>query len=111
VRSPETYYGLKIAVKGDIDDIYGPGVFTIERGDLRLGNLSRATDKELLVILPVALRAAIPAGQIEKGQDVELVGVLHRGITPDMDDLTDLDEDDIDFDEDPVLMVEEIVFD
>jgi hypothetical protein len=111
VRNPEPFYGLKISVKGDIDDIYGPGAFTIERSNPSLNELSRATDKELLVIVPIGLRSTIPSSEIEKGQDVELVGVLHRGVTSDMDDFNNLDADDADFDDEPVLIVEEIVFD
>jgi len=108
-RAPEAFYDHRISVKGDIDDIYGPGVFTIQK-DSGIADHMRPAGPDLLVIVPVGIRSAISNEEFKKGHDVEIVGVLHRGRVPDMDDLKDIDGD-IDFDNKPVLLVEEIHFD
>jgi hypothetical protein len=108
-RAPEAYYGQRISVKGDIDDVYGPGVFTIEK-DSGIQDSTRFAGPDLLVIVPMSVRSTLPAAEIKKGKDIVLVGVLHHGRIPDMDDVKDF-QGDVDFDNKPVLLVEEVHFD
>jgi hypothetical protein len=101
---PESYLGKRIIVEGYVDDIRGPGLFEVVKrtvSEERQG-VQKQHEHDLLVFIP----AGGPSAAVEKGKEITVVGVLHKGVEVEIENHADLD-----LDRRPVLMAEAVEFD
>ncbi len=108
-RAPEIYMNKTVFVKGTVDDVYRPNVFTLDQPDAALTHgINGPGHKDLIVVVPAAVHAMLGAMGVEEGTKLHIVGEIRNVTVAEIDDLSDLDDpdDDVDIDIDnKVVMI------
>jgi hypothetical protein len=113
-QTPNVYEGKVVYVEGDVDDIIGPNVFTLD--DEEVTTISRSHDpndgKDLIVVVPATIRNEIAMLGLKEGSELKVVGEVRRVTVAEVDDLGDMDDDvDVDLENRTVLVAQAIALD
>ena len=99
---PSQYYGQTLAVTGEIENVYGEGIFTLDEDELFGG-------EDLLVVVPN------PTEVVEDGETVATTGQLRSFVVADLERDYDLtwdggvvEELEAEYRERPVLVVDRV---
>lgn len=112
-RAPETYMNKTVFVKGTVDDVYRPNVFTLDQPDAALTQgVNGPGHRDLVVVVPAEVHALLGAMGVEEGSKIEVVGDIREVTIVEVKDLADIDDDiDIDLEHKTVMVAQAVRID